>query len=64
MGATIISKLTSPPTVEQITARLSARLALPDCRIGYPSSAVAAADGMPGTPMRMADTEPPVMPPM
>ena len=57
-------RLKIPPKTDTITAVPSAMDALPCLVIGWPSSTVAAADGVPGMPRRMAETEPPVMPPI
>lgn len=52
-----------PPQKEENIAMESARPACPFWHIGYPSSSVAAAAGVPGAWMRMAEIDPPYMPP-
>lgn len=62
--AIMTNRLKRPPNVETMTAVPMATLARPCFAIGCPSSTVAAAEGVPGMPSRMAETEPPVMPPI
>ena len=53
-----------PPNPDASTAPPSASPAWPFRAMACPSMTVAAAEGVPGIPSRMPDTEPPVMPPM
>ena len=52
-----------PPLKEENKAIVNARPGSPFCPIGYPSSTVAAAAGVPGVWMRIAAMEPPYIPP-
>ena len=57
------SEIVSPVT-EENSANLSARWDSPRFAIGWPSSAVAAASGVPGELSRMAGIAPPDVPPL
>ena len=50
--------------METITAVPNAILASPFFDREYPSETVAAADGVPGIPIKIAEIEPPVIPPI
>jgi hypothetical protein len=60
----IMIRLKIPPKTETMTAVPKARDASPFLVIGCPSRTVAAAEGVPGIPKRIAETDPPVIPPI
>ena len=59
----MINAPTTPPKNEANSAMAMARPASPRFAIGYPSMTVAAAAGVPGVLMRMAEMAPPYMAP-
>ena len=60
----MMSKLRMPPMPAATVAVPMARLAWLFFANMWPSKTVAAADGVPGTPIRIAEIAPPVMPPI
>ena len=60
----IMTRLINPPIVDTITAVPNAILASPLFVIAYPSAGVAAAEGVPGIPINIAEIDPPVIPPI
>ena len=60
----MMTRLRMPPMPAATVAVPMARLAWLLRAIMWPSNTVAAADGVPGTPIRIAEMAPPVMPPI
>ena len=63
-ATSMMTRLKMPPMPAATVAVPIARLALLFLASRWPSNTVAAAEGVPGTPIRIAEMAPPVMPPI